>query len=254
MFSRSLSYHFGTFFVFVALLFARSAAAEVHCDTVTPQAVEKLCGVPVHVIPGNDVGEKDCSRTFGANDGTKKGVTLHLLKGQLTQDPKWTNVKSIPGFDAAFSYHAATEPLAEFSGVAASRGGVVAYVDELGEPSLCSVDAATQIASAALPPAEDRPATAFEAGGSDPERRDGAKLLVTAYVIIWLLISFYVGMLWRSQRAFSARIEGLERAIDRAEARAEGAPFRGVAPEAAKAKAKAKKKKDDETEEEEDEG
>ncbi len=244
------SYHFGTAAIAAAIVaFAAPAAAEVRCDAVTPAAVESICGKKTHVVAGagEDSGEKDCSRLLSADDapGAKAGaVSVHLMKtaNPLTQDPKWTEVKSVPGFDAAFSYKDQVPTGEVVSTVAAARGGHVAFVTMVGTP-LCTAEQATQIANLALPaPSADSRGTAFEAAASGPETRDGAKLLVTAYAIIWLLMTAYLGFLWRGQKSIASRIDGLERAIDRAE-RAEK---REEPPKKAKAKPKPKDEKDEE--------
>ena len=66
-------------------------------------------------------------------------------------------------------------------------------------------------ASAATP---DRSTTfrAVEGGG---ETRSGALLMVEAYAVLWLLLLFWLTWLWRRQGAIHARIDGLEKAIDR---------------------------------------
>ena len=242
-------YQLGTALLAAALVAVASpAAAEVRCDGVTPAAVEKICGVKTHVVAGagDDAGEKDCNRLLSADDvpAAKPGaVSLHLMKAMtpLTQDSKWTDVKSVPGFDAAFSYREQVPTGDVVSVVAATRGGNVAFVTMVGTP-LCTTEQATQIANLALPaPTADSRGTAFEAAASGPETRDGAKLLVTAYAIIWLLMTAYLGFLWRGQKSIASRIDGLERAIDRAE--------RAEKREEPKKKAKAKPT-DDEDEDE----
>lgn len=218
-------YQFGTALLAAALLtFASPASAEVRCDGVTPAAVDTICGVKTHVVAGagDDTGEKDCNRLLSANDvpGAKPGaVSVHIMKSvtPLTQDSKWTEVKSVPGFDAAFSYKEQVATGDVVNVVAATRGGNTAFVTLVGTP-FCTVEQATQIANLALPaPTADSRGTAFEAAASGPEMRDGAKLLVTAYAIIWILMTAYLGFLWRGQKGIAARIDGLERAIDRAE-------------------------------------
>lgn len=65
-----------------------------------------------------------------------------------------------------------------------------------------------------------RPAEGFTAAASEPEQYSGATLLVTAYAAIWLLLMAWLLLLWRKQAALSARLDGLEAAIDRAAASA----------------------------------
>ncbi|CAN5638759.1 hypothetical protein BH09MYX1_BH09MYX1_45840 [soil metagenome] len=220
----------GTILTFLALLLgSRSAAAEVRCDGVTPAEVKATCGANVHVVPGatQDVSEKDCSRLLSSDDNvgaaresSPVGLSVHVIKSMapLTQDSKWAHVKSVPGFDAGFSYEDEVSPGEIVTVVAASRGGLTASVNLLGKPSICTVDQAIALLNFALPPASaESRGTAFESSGNAPPMRDGAKLLVTAYAIIWILVTCYLGYLWNAQKGLSARIDGLERASDRAE-------------------------------------
>jgi len=69
-------------------------------------------------------------------------------------------------------------------------------------------------ASAAAVP-EDR-GTAFQATSGGTEMRDGAKLMVAAYAILWVIVAAYLGLMWSWQRKLQGRIEGLETALDRA--------------------------------------
>lgn len=65
---------------------------------------------------------------------------------------------------------------------------------------------------------EDR-GTAFQATTGGTEMRDGGKLMVAAYAILWVIVVGYLGLLWSWQRKLQARIEGLESALDRAAAK-----------------------------------
>jgi CcmD family protein len=219
-------YQFGTMLalLFGVLLSARVAHAELRCDVVTPDTVEKACGKRTHVVTmaSTDAGEKECSRLLSADPAGSNtsagGVSIHLIKtmAPITKDPKWTDVQAIPGFDAAFSFKDEVEPGTIVSGVAASRGGVTVFVNLVGA-TICSIEQATQLANAALPaPSAEARGTAFE-GASPPEMHDGGKLVVTAYAIIWILVTGYLGLLWNTQKGLYSRIDGLERAIDRAE-------------------------------------
>ena len=40
--------------------------------------------------------------------------------------------------------------------------------------------------------------------------------MVEAYAVLWLLLIGWIGILWRKQNALHARLDGLERAIDKA--------------------------------------
>ena len=83
-----------------------------------------------------------------------------------------------------------------------------------GRADVAQVAAAAPSASAAAVP-EDR-GTAFQATTGGTELRDGGKLMVAAYAILWVIVAVYLGLMWSWQRKLQGRIEGLETAIDRA--------------------------------------
>ena len=65
----------------------------------------------------------------------------------------------------------------------------------------------------------DSRATDFRAvEGSPTEQYSGATLLVEAYAAIWLILMAWLLLMWRKQAKLAERIDGLEAAIDRAEA------------------------------------
>jgi CcmD family protein len=70
-----------------------------------------------------------------------------------------------------------------------------------------------QTAPAANTP-DDR-ATQFQAvqGG---ETYSGMNLMVGAYAAIWVILLAWIFLLWRKQQSLTARLDGLENAIDRA--------------------------------------
>lgn len=68
--------------------------------------------------------------------------------------------------------------------------------------------------------ADDR-ATEFVAVDPGSERYSGPKLVVVAYLSIWVILMAWILMLWRKSQSLSDRLEGLERSIDRAAAKAD---------------------------------
>lgn len=62
----------------------------------------------------------------------------------------------------------------------------------------------------------DSRATEFTAVEGGNERYSGSTLLVEAYAAIWLILMAWIFMLWKKQAALTARLDGLEAAIDRA--------------------------------------
>lgn len=66
--------------------------------------------------------------------------------------------------------------------------------------------------------ASDR-AAEFEAVTGGPETKSGEMLLVQAYVAIWLLLFGYLALLWSRQRSLHARLDAMDRVLDRAAAK-----------------------------------
>lgn len=70
------------------------------------------------------------------------------------------------------------------------------------------------------PAAIDDRATEFKAVDGTGEQYDGNTLLVEAYAAIWLIMMVWFAFIWRKQANLSARVDGLEAAIARAERKA----------------------------------
>jgi len=69
-------------------------------------------------------------------------------------------------------------------------------------------------------PSPDDRATTFQAvEGGQEEMRSGGGLLVAAYAVLWTILIVWIAMLWRKQGAVNARIDALEKEIDRAAAK-----------------------------------
>ncbi len=73
--------------------------------------------------------------------------------------------------------------------------------------------------SVAQPSGPDDRATEFKAVNETGEHFSGYTLMVEAYAAIWLILMIWLVLLWRKQADLTARVVGLESAIDRAEAR-----------------------------------
>ena len=73
------------------------------------------------------------------------------------------------------------------------------------------------------PSSPDGRSTSFQAVAGGKEMRSGETLLVEAYSLIWILLMGWLIFLWRKQGAMNARLDDLERAIDRAAAKQEAA-------------------------------
>ena len=80
------------------------------------------------------------------------------------------------------------------------------------------------------PTADDR-ATDFTAvDGNTGEHYSGYTLMVEAYAAIWLILRAWLVLLWRKQSDLTARVEGLEHAITRAEKKASARHEKAKAP------------------------
>jgi hypothetical protein len=83
--------------------------------------------------------------------------------------------------------------------------------------------AATPSATASAAVTPDGRSTTFQAVEGGTETRSGETLLVSAYSALWLILMAWLALMWRKQASVSTRIDDLERAIDRAAAKAEKA-------------------------------
>mgnify|MGYP001548570148 FL=1 len=63
------------------------------------------------------------------------------------------------------------------------------------------------------------PITSFEAqeGAPIPEQHSGTKLLVSAYIVFWVIAMVFVQLTWLRQRGLAKRVGELERALDKYE-------------------------------------
>ncbi len=63
------------------------------------------------------------------------------------------------------------------------------------------------------------PITSFEAqeGAPIPEQHSGTKLLVSAYIVFWVIAMVFVQLTWLRQRTLAKRVADLERALDQYE-------------------------------------
>ena len=68
--------------------------------------------------------------------------------------------------------------------------------------------------------APDDRSTTFRAVEGGGESRSGSTLMVEAYCVLWLILLGWLVWLWRRQNGLNARVDGLEKAIDRAAAKA----------------------------------
>ena len=80
---------------------------------------------------------------------------------------------------------------------------------------------ASMIQQAPPSPADDR-ATEFKAVDGTGETFSGYTLMVEAYAAIWLILMVWLVFIWRKQADLTARVEGLEGAINRAERKSGG--------------------------------
>lgn len=67
--------------------------------------------------------------------------------------------------------------------------------------------------------APDDRATEFKAVEGQGEHYSGYALMVEAYAAIWLILMLWLVLIWRKTAGLTARVDGLEQAIARAEGR-----------------------------------
>jgi hypothetical protein len=69
----------------------------------------------------------------------------------------------------------------------------------------------------APPVSSSAPITTFQAqeGAPIPEQHSGVRLLVTAYIVIWVIAMVFVQLTWLRQRSLARKVESLERTLDK---------------------------------------
>jgi len=69
--------------------------------------------------------------------------------------------------------------------------------------------------------------TQFQAVEGGTETHSGETLLVEAYTVLWIILMAWLLMLWRKQASLNARLDDLDRVLDKAAAnlkKAKGVP------------------------------
>ncbi len=82
------------------------------------------------------------------------------------------------------------------------------------------------------PKSTDDRATTFQPLQGDHEHYSGEVLLVSAYVVLWLILLSWVALVWRKQNVLNLRLDDLEREIDKADAQGAAGPVRNAGPRA----------------------
>lgn len=95
-------------------------------------------------------------------------------------------------------------------------------------------------ATAALPKTQPPTEGVYVAVRGGAETRSGELLLVEAYAVLWIILMGWLFMLWRKQSRIHARLDELEKVLDRADADAAGAGTKATSSGAANAKAQPK--------------
>jgi hypothetical protein len=72
--------------------------------------------------------------------------------------------------------------------------------------------------AASKPTTADDRSTTFQAVEGGAETRSGSTLLVEAYAVLWIILMGWLVMVWRKQGSLNARLDDLERTIDKAAA------------------------------------
>ncbi len=70
----------------------------------------------------------------------------------------------------------------------------------------------------ATPQSPDSRSTSFQPVTGEAEHYSGETLLVSAYALIWVILLSWVALVWRKQSALDARLDDLEREIEKADA------------------------------------
>lgn len=86
-------------------------------------------------------------------------------------------------------------------------------------PTTHAIASADPSAAPTTTTAPDDRATDFRAVEGGGEHRDGATLMVEAYVVLWLILMTWLFTLWRKQKSLHARLDDLEKTIDKAAAK-----------------------------------
>jgi hypothetical protein len=67
------------------------------------------------------------------------------------------------------------------------------------------------------PQSADGRSTTFQPVTGEREHYSGEGLLVSAYAILWVILLAWVALGWRKQNALDARLDDLEREIEKAD-------------------------------------
>jgi CcmD family protein len=67
----------------------------------------------------------------------------------------------------------------------------------------------------------DTRSTTFQSVEGGPETHSGSSLLVSAYAVLWVILMAWLFSLWRKQANLHAKIDDLEKTLDRAAAKLE---------------------------------
>ena len=65
---------------------------------------------------------------------------------------------------------------------------------------------------------DSRGTTFVPVEGGSTEQHSGATLLIEAYAVLWIILMTWLFMLWRKQSTLHAKLDDLERTLDRAAA------------------------------------
>lgn len=74
--------------------------------------------------------------------------------------------------------------------------------------------------SASAPSGVDDRATTFQPVEGGQEVHSGTTLLVEAYVVLWIILMAWLASVWRKQQGLHARLDELEKVLDKADAQA----------------------------------
>jgi hypothetical protein len=75
-------------------------------------------------------------------------------------------------------------------------------------------------APSATPQSADGRSTTFQPVTGEQEHYSGEALLVSAYAVLWVILFAWVALGWRRQSTLDARLDDLEREIEKADGKA----------------------------------
>ncbi len=90
--------------------------------------------------------------------------------------------------------------------------------DPIAPPPPAEGASATPAVSGTPGTPDSRGTTFVPVEGGSTEQHSGATLLIEAYAVLWIILMTWLFLLWRKQSTLHAKLDDLERTLDRAAA------------------------------------